>query len=240
MLPFVGEQTPGGIELRFVLERAHSQGYERGFDDQPRGIAESRTGPTEVAATVVSERGPTLAAELQKVEREQGAVGYWHGYEDAASGRSQRPGSAAPSGDAAQDLVNDVRARGYRAGYDDRVNGASREVATAKAERCVSYSAMARFGKHHQARAEEPGRPTYRDGDEPERLTSDGPERSTSRSRSAPDAADKSRVDHDRAAPTHAGTTGGGQPGLCRGGPTNRAAGRVVNGTRFQVGRAVL
>ena len=54
------------------------------------------------------------------------------------------------SGDAAQDLVEDVRARGYKHGYGEGVSGAvPRDVAVRKAEQEVSYGAVARFGKHN-------------------------------------------------------------------------------------------
>ena len=67
---------------RTVLERAHSQAYERGFGDQIRGVAERP--PPPLRGGVVGERGHALWMELQKVQREHGATSYIQGYDDAA------------------------------------------------------------------------------------------------------------------------------------------------------------
>ena len=154
---FAGEKTAGGVELRYVLERAHSQGYERGFDDRIAGNVE-RPGLAKDPAAEVGDRGQALWAELRKVQREQGGASYVRGYDDAAEGRTERPRREL-SGDAARDLVEDVRARGYEHGYREGVNKAvPRDVAVRKAEQAVTYGATARFGEHNQAREEELGR----------------------------------------------------------------------------------
>ena len=61
-------------------------------------------------------------------------------------GRSERPAPGL-SGDAARDLVEDVRARGYKFGYREGARGAvKRDVAVSKAEQAVTYGAVARRG----------------------------------------------------------------------------------------------
>ena len=58
--------------------------------------------------------------------------------------------------------MHDVRGRGYDRGRAEGVSGAmSRDVAEQRAKDAVSYSAVARFGKHNQAREVELAR---RDG----------------------------------------------------------------------------
>ena len=156
---FAGERRPAGVELRFVLERAHATGYDRGYDDRMEGRAErlSRPAPTVPA---VGDRALALWEQLRQVQREQGGAGYLQGYDDGARGQT-RPQTRDLPGverglDAAWDLVHDVRGRGYDRGRAEGVSGAmSRDVAEQRAEDAVSYSATARFGKHNQAREAE-------------------------------------------------------------------------------------
>ena len=151
---FAGDTTAGGRELRFVLERAHSQGYERGYENRIRGVTESLPSAP-AAAAEIGERGKALWTELQKVQREIGGESYLRGYDEGAGGRLQRPGWK-PLGDAARDLVEDVRARGYEAGHCEGVSGAmKRDVAVRRKEQVVKYGAEARFGQYNQAREAE-------------------------------------------------------------------------------------
>ena len=155
---FAGEKTAAGVELRFVLERAHSQGYERGFDDRIQGNAERPVQANEAAAEV-GERGEALWTELRKVQREHGGASYVQGYDEAAGGQSAHPRRREVSGDAARDLVEDVRTRGYQSGYAEGASGAmKRDVAVRRSEQAVTYGAEARFGKHNEVRAEEAAR----------------------------------------------------------------------------------
>jgi len=157
---FAGERTAAGVELRFVLERAHATGYELGYDDRMQGrLARVSTGP--MAAPEVGDRGPALWEQLRAVQRAQGGAAYLEGYDEGAAGKTARlmardlPG-AVRGLDAAWDLMHDVRARGYERGHVEGVSGAMRrDVAEKRARDGVSYSAVARFGKHNQAREAE-------------------------------------------------------------------------------------
>ena len=157
---FAGERTAAGVELRFVLERAHATGYELGYDDRMQGrLARVSTGS--MAAPEVGDRGLALWEQLRTVQRAQGGAAYLEGYDEGAGGRTARPMARDLPGavrglDAAWDLMHDVRARGYERGHAEGVSGAmKRDVAEKRARDGVSYSAVARFGKHNQAREAE-------------------------------------------------------------------------------------
>ena len=157
---FAGERTAAGVELRFVLERAYATGYELGFDDRMGGrLARVSTGS--MAAPEVGDRGLALWEQLRAVQRAQGGAAYLEGYDDGAAGKTARPQvrdlpGAVRGLDAAWDLMHDVRARGYERGHAEGVSGAmKRDVAEKRAKDGVSYSAVARFGKHNQAREAE-------------------------------------------------------------------------------------
>ena len=157
---FAGERTAAGVELRFVLERAHATGYERGYDDRMEGrSARVSTGP--MAGPEVGDRGLALWEQLRAVQRAQGGAAYLEGYDEGAAGKTARPQARDLPGavrglDAAWDLMHDVRARGYERGHAEGVSGAmKRDVAEKRARDGVSYSAVARFGKHNQAREAE-------------------------------------------------------------------------------------
>ena len=157
---FVGERTPAGVEVRFVLERAHAAGYELGFGDRMEGRP-ARMTPRSTAAPEVGDRAQALWKQLREVQRAHGGAAYVQGYDEGAAGRPARPQArdlpgAARGLDAAWDLMRDVRARGYERGHAEGVSGVmKRDVAVGRAEIAVSYSAVARFGKHNEARAAE-------------------------------------------------------------------------------------
>ena len=157
---FPGERTSAGVELRFVLERAHATGYERGYEDRMEGRL-ARVSTDSMAAPEVGDRGRRLWEQLREVQREQGGAAYLQGYDEGAAGKTARPQARDLPGverglDAAWDLMHDVRARGYERGHAEGVSGAmKRDVAEKRARDAVSYSAVARFGKHNQAREAE-------------------------------------------------------------------------------------
>ena len=159
---FAGERTAAGVELRFVLERAHATGYTLGFDDRMGG--RERVPARTEAAPEVGDRGRALWEQLRQVQREHGGGAYVAGYDEGAAGKKARPQVRDLPGverglDAAWDLMHDVRARGYERGHAEGVSGAmKRDVALKRAKDAVSYSAVARFGKHNQAREEEQAR----------------------------------------------------------------------------------
>ena len=186
---FTGERTAAGVELRFVLERAHSQGYSQGYNDRMQGKHERAQAPANETSAEIGDRGPGLWAELRKTQREHGGGSYVQGYDDGAGGKAPRrsaqdlPG-ATPGLDAAWDLAHDVRDRGYSHGHREGVSGAmKRDVAVTRSEQAVTYGAEARFGQHNADRAAELER---REATERER-------------QGVPEAADKSRAEHDEA-----------------------------------------
>ena len=157
---FPGERTAAGVELRFVLERAHATGYELGYEDRMQGRL-ARVSMGSMAAPEVGNRGLALWEQLRAVQRDQGGAAYLQGYDEGAAGKTARvqvrdlPGVERGL-DAAWDLMHDVRARGYERGHAEGVSGAmKRDVAEKRAKDGVSYSAVARFGKHNQAREAE-------------------------------------------------------------------------------------
>ena len=156
---FAGERTAAGVELRFVLERAHATGYTLGFDDRIGG--RERVPARTAASPEVGNRGRALWEQLRQVQREHGGGAYVAGYDEGAAGRKARPQLRDLPGvvrglDAAWDLMHDVRARGYERGHAEGVSGAmKRDVALKRADDAVSYSAVARFGKHNQTREAE-------------------------------------------------------------------------------------
>ena len=157
---FAGERTAAGVELRFVLERAHATGYEVGYEDRLQGRS-ARVTTGSIAAPEVGDRGFPLWEQLRAVQREHGGAAYVQGYDEGAADRTARPQARDLPGvvrglDAASDLMRDVRTRGYERGHAEGVSGAmSRGVAEKRAKDAVSYSAVARFGKHNQAREAE-------------------------------------------------------------------------------------
>ena len=157
---FPGERTAAGVELRFVLERAHAAGYERGYDDRMEGRS-ARVSMESTAAPEVGDRGRALWEQLRAVQRARGGAAYLEGYDEGAAGKTARAQMRDLPGverglDAAWDLMHDVRARGYERGHAEGVSGAmKRDVAEKRARDAVSYSAVARFGKHNQAREAE-------------------------------------------------------------------------------------
>ena len=156
---FAGDRTAAGVELRFVLERAHATGYTLGFDDRMGG--RERVPARTEASPEVGDRGLALWEQLRAVQRAQGGAAYLEGYDEGAAGKTARPQARDLPGavrglDAAWDLMHDVRARGYERGHAEGVSGAmKRDVAEKRAKDGVSYSAVARFGKHNQAREAE-------------------------------------------------------------------------------------
>ena len=155
---FAGERSPAGVEVRFVLERAHAAGYELGFGDRMAGRP-ARVAPRSTAAPGVGDRAQALWEQLREVQRAHGGAAYVQGYDEGASGGTARPQARdlpARGLDAAWDLMRDVRARGYERGHAEGVSGVmKRDVAVGRAEIAVSYSAVARFGKHNEAREAE-------------------------------------------------------------------------------------
>jgi len=157
---FPGERTAAGVELRFVLERAHATGYELGYDDRMQGRF-ARVSTDSMAAPEVGDRGRRLWEQLREVQRAQGGAAYLQGYDEGAAGKTARQQARDLPGverglDAAWDLMHDVRGRGYDRGHAEGVSGAmKRDLAEKRARDAVSYSAVARFGKHNQAREAE-------------------------------------------------------------------------------------
>ena len=157
---FAGERTAAGVELRFVLERAYATGYELGYDGRMGGrLARVKAGA--MPPPEVGDRGVALWEQLRAVQRAQGGAAYLEGYDEGAAGKKARPQVRDLPGverglDAAWDLMHDVRGRGYQRGHAEGVSGVmEREVAVRRAKDAVSYSAVARFGKHNQAREAE-------------------------------------------------------------------------------------
>ena len=86
---FAGDGTAAGVELRFVLERAHSTGYTLGFDDRMGG-RERLPARTE-ASPEVGARGRARWEQLRQLQREHGGDAYVAGYDEGAAGKKARP-----------------------------------------------------------------------------------------------------------------------------------------------------
>ena len=157
---FAGERTAAGVELRYVLERAHAEGYQLGYADRMEGRNERLTAPSRDGVDI-GDRGQPLWEQLRQAQREHGGAAYVQGYDEGAAGKMARPQARDLPGterglDGAWDLAHDVRARGYERGHAEGVSGAlKRDVAEQRAEQAVTYGAEARFGKHNEARATE-------------------------------------------------------------------------------------